>query len=138
MEIPPVRDLMTPAPRVVDAMEDCKTARALMGQFGVRHLPVMKDGELFGVLSERDLRGVEAFLSGSPGEIGPPVMAVCGREPFVVGPDDALDQTAIEMANRRLGAALVADGERLVGIVTTVDLCRELAKLLGRLKTATS
>ena len=38
------------------------------------------------------------------------------------------------MANRRLGTALVSEGTRLVGIVSTVDLCRALAKIVGRLR----
>ena len=134
MDVPDVRSVMTPAPRAVDSMEDSLTALALMEQYGVRHLPVIEKGDLVGIVSERDLRGVRAALSGAKGEIGPPVRALCSRGPFVASPNDALDVVATEMANRRLGAALVTEGEKLVGIVTTVDLCRVLASLVGRLR----
>lgn len=137
MDVPDVRSVMTPAPRAVDSLEDSLTALALMEQHGVRHLPVVDKGELFGIVSERDLRGVRAALSGARGEVGPPVRAVCSRAPYVVSPDDPLDEVATEMANRRLGTALVSEGPRLVGIVSTVDLCRALAKLVGRLRAAT-
>ena len=134
MKIPSIRDVMTPAPRAVDAMEDSLTAAALMEQYGVRHLPVIDHGELFGIVSERDLRGARAVLTGAPGEIGPPVRALCSRLPYTAGPDDPLDAVATEMANRRLGATLVVAGTKLVGIVTTVDLCRELARIVARLR----
>jgi len=134
MDVPSVRSVMTPAPRAVDSMEDSLTALALMEQHGVRHLPVIDKGDLFGIVSERDLVGVRAALSGARGEVGPPVRALCSRTPYVVSPDDALDAVATEMANRRLGTALVSEGPRLVGIVSTVDLCRALAQLVGRMR----
>jgi acetoin utilization protein AcuB len=138
LEVPVVRDLMTATPAVIDGNEDTLAARSLMDEHGVRHLPVLVDGELFGVVSERDLRAARAFLDAAPGEIGPPVSAVCSRGPYVVGPDAAIDDVAIEVANRRLGAAIVVEDGAVVGIVTTVDLCRELARLVGRLRTASA
>lgn len=134
MKTPTVRDIMTPAPRVVDATEDTRTARALMEQYGVRHLPVLHHGKLIGILSERDARAALAYLEHAPGELGPPVLAVCAQPPLVVDPDDPLDQVATQMANHRVGSALVVQRDRLVGIVSTVDLCRELAALIGRLR----
>jgi acetoin utilization protein AcuB len=134
MDLPSLKSTMSRAPRVVDAMQDVRTTHAIMRQAGVRHLPVVEDGKLFGIVSERDLRATLAVLGGAPGEIGPPVMAVCARDPLRVQIGDSLDVVADRMADARVGSALVVDGERLVGIVTTVDVCRELAKLVRSLR----
>lgn len=120
------------------AQANSATAYARMQTLGIRHLPVMDRERLVGILSERDLRGVRAFLDQAPGEVGPPVGELCSRDLLVVGPDDPLDEVANAMADRRLGAALVVDGAELVGIVTCVDLCRGLTDLVARLRVATS
>ena len=135
MDLSAVRSVMTPAPKVVDAETDMRTAWALMEQLGVRHLPVVHKGDLTGIVSERDLRGARAVLASCPGELGPPVLALCSRDLYVVQPDDPIDDVATQMANRRLGAAVVVEGEMVVGIITTTDLCRELARLVGRQRT---
>lgn len=129
---------MTPAPEVIQAQADSASAQARMEQLGVRHLPVMDRDRLVGVLSERDLRAVRAFLDHVPGELGPSVGELCSRDLLVVGPDDPLDEAATAMATRRVGAALVVEGTELVGIMTCVDLCKGLSELVARLRTATA
>lgn len=134
MEIPTIETIMTRAPRVVDALEDVRTTQALMDQYGIRHLPVIEDGKLLGIVSERDLRAAMAFLSQTRGEIGPPVMALCSRDPLVVAPTDRIDAVADQMGNRRLGSAVVVDDDVVIGIVTTVDICRVLAQLVRKIE----
>jgi acetoin utilization protein AcuB len=138
MLTPTVRSLMTPAPEVVSAQADTASALARMKALGIRHLPVMDRDRLVGVLSERDLRGVRAFLDQMPGELGPTVGELCSRDLLVVGPDDPLDEVATAMADRRVGSALVVDGTDLVGILTCVDLCWGLTKLVSQLRAAAS
>lgn len=134
MLTPTVRTVMSPAPEVIRAQADSATAHARMQALGVRHLPVMDRDRLVGILSERDLRGVRAFLDHVPGELGPSVGELCSRDLLVVGPDDPLDEAAAAMADRRVGAALVVDGTELVGIMTSVDVCKGLTELVARLR----
>jgi CBS domain-containing protein len=134
MDVPELHSVMTRAPKVVDALEDVRTTDAIMRQYGVRHLPVVHEGKLYGIVSERDLRGVLAVLGSAPGEVGPPVMAICSRDPLLVQLSLPLDAVAARMADARVGSALVVDGDMLVGIVTTVDLCRELANVLRSMR----
>jgi acetoin utilization protein AcuB len=134
MLTPTVSSVMTPAPEVIRAQADTATALERMKALGVRHLPVMDRDRLVGVLSERDLRAVRAFLDYAPGEVGPTVGELCSRDLLVVGPDDPLDEAATAMADRRVGAALVVDGTALVGIMTCVDLCKGLTELVTRLR----
>ena len=45
-----------------------------------------------------------------------------------VGPDDSLTRVIIEMTHKRLGATVVCDGDRILGIITDGDLRRMLMK----------
>ena len=56
----PVSDYMTPAPEVLGPDSEFADAAHLMLELGVRHLPIMRRGRLIGVLSRRDLLGVDA------------------------------------------------------------------------------
>lgn len=136
MLTPTVRSVMTPAPERIEAQASSAAAHALMEERGIRHLPVMDRERLVGILSERDLRAVRAFLEHMPGEVGPPVGELCTRDLLMVGPDDPLHEAAARMAERRVGAALVADGTELVGIMTWFDVCQALTELVQRLRAA--
>ena len=127
---------MTPDPQVISAEESSASAHAMMERLGIRHLPVMEQGRLVGVLSERDLRVVRSFLEHMPGELGPPVGELCSRTLLVVSPDDPLHEAAEHMADRRVGAALVTEGTELVGIMTCIDVCRGLTTLVRHLRGA--
>jgi len=48
----------------------------------------------------------------------------------VVAPGASLAAIASDMADRRLGSAVVMDKERVVGVFTVTDACRALARLL--------
>lgn len=134
MLTPTVRSVMSPTPEVIHAQADTSSALERMQALKVRHLPVMDRDRLVGVLSERDLLGVRAFLDYAPGELGPTVGELCSRDLLVVGPDDPLDEAATAMADRRVGSALVVEGTDLVGIMTCVDLCKGLTELVTRLR----
>jgi CBS domain-containing protein len=49
------------------------------------------------------------------------------RDLVTVAPDDLLGGAAVRMAERRVGAALILDGERLVGILSERDILRAVA-----------
>jgi acetoin utilization protein AcuB len=99
-----------------------------MRERGVRHLPVIDDGKVTGVVSQRDLylletlRGVDAAR-----EL---VEEAMSSEPFLVEPDAALEDVAEAMASHRHGSALVVADGVVVGIFTTTDALRALATLL--------
>jgi acetoin utilization protein AcuB len=51
---------------------------------------------------------------------------------YKVPPDAALRSVAREMAKRKLGSAIVTEGNRVQGVFTTVDALRALAELDDR------
>jgi CBS domain-containing protein len=53
--VTPVADYMTPAPEVLGPDSELADAAHLMVELGIRHLPVVRSGQLVGVLSMRDV-----------------------------------------------------------------------------------
>jgi acetoin utilization protein AcuB len=118
---------MTPLPHAITPNETVVAAHTLMQRYSVRHLPVMQDGQLVGLVSDRDLL-LGAQLAAPRKRI--PIEEVMTAAPYSARADAPLAQVARTMSQRKLGSAVVVDGPRVVGILTTVDALRALADVL--------
>jgi len=103
-------------------------ASELMQAEGVRHLPVLQDERLVGMLTLSDLYAIQSMLALEPAESA--VSMAMSQELYCVSPQTALAQVAQEMAARGIGSAVVIEDERPVAIFTTTDACRVLAQVL--------
>jgi CBS domain-containing protein len=121
-----VSECMSPAPRTIPHDLTVADARQRMFDSDVRHLPVMNQGHLVGLVSERDLAMIES-IPGVKAEKLNVENAMAGT-PYTVSPTDPLSSVAEYMATNKIGSALVTDEGQVVGIFTTVDAMRELAK----------
>jgi acetoin utilization protein AcuB len=129
-----VRDWMTPNPITIEADATVIEAIHLMKEKQVRRLPVTKDGELVGLVTERML------LSFSPGKATSmdtwqvhyllsktPVRQAMNPRPNTVTPDTELAECAQILHDRKLNGITVVDGQgRLVGILTTTNALEAL------------
>jgi len=100
-----------------------------MRQYMVRHLPVMDGSVVVGVVSQRDLR----LFAGADGDEArhTPVADIMTREVAAVAPETPVGLAAREMARTRTGSVLVERDGALLGIFTTTDALRVLARLTG-------
>ena len=126
-----VGEAMTPTPHAVEVTTTLAAAKQAMATHDVRHLPVREDGELVGLVSDRDIAVAERAWRDEGAE--PLVGTVCSRPPYVVSRSARLDNVVLDMATRRIGSALVVEGGELVGIFTTTDACRVLGEALRAL-----
>jgi CBS domain-containing protein len=127
-----VANVMTPFPYAVDAREDLRTAYAMMHEHGIRHLPVMREGKLEGIVSARELEvAIEVIAERDP-DVQLPVWAICKRDPYTVELDVSIADVADAMADQQLGSVLVTRKGKLAGIITTVDICRAFAQLVRK------
>ena len=110
---------------VVDPRQSLSEASQLMRGHGIRHLPVVRAGEVVGILSQRDVYLVETLSSAAPGEIT--VEEAMTRDPFHVDPEEPLHSVASSMAARRIGSVVVSRGGRLLGLFTVTDALQALA-----------
>jgi acetoin utilization protein AcuB len=124
-----VRDYMTSAPYSIGPDQMLTDAHALMRGHRIRHLPVLRRGKVVGIVTQRDLMLMETLPDVNPAEV--PVEDAMSREVYVVSPQTPLAEVAREMAERRLGSAVVRDEGLVVGLFTVTDACRALAQLLS-------
>jgi acetoin utilization protein AcuB len=121
---------MTKQPHTIGDDQNLAVARERMHHFDVRHLPVLHGGHLVGVVSSRDIAMVEALPGIDITRVT--VNQAMAEEPWTVTADTSLAHVAATMAERKLGTAIVVDGEgsdQVVGVFTTTDALRALASL---------
>lgn len=120
---------MTKQPWTISRTMSLGEAHRMMHEHEIRHLPVVDDGELVGIVSERDLHILEAMADTL---VAVPVERVMRDHPFVVTSDTAIDDVAQLMAAGKYGSAIIVGHDGVEGIFTTVDACRALADVLGQ------
>lgn len=125
-----IGDVMTRGPWVVDDDAPLRQARSLMVDREVHHLPVLRRGELVGVLSDRDVKRALDPELGLPPEEELFVRDVCVFDAYSVAPTEPLERVLRTMADRHIGSALVTDAGHVVGILTASDACRLFANFL--------
>lgn len=125
---PPVRDHMSPEPLTIQHDASGEEARALMRRQGLRHLPVLDDEVLVGILSDRDVR---LFLGRGQLELTL-VREMMSPDPRTVEPGDQLSVAAQRMYEHRISALPVLEDGRLAGLLTLMDLLIPCALRLMR------
>jgi len=121
---------MTPAPHTIGRTRSLAAARQMMLEHRVRHLPVLDGGRIAGLLSERDLLLVEALPGVNPTDVR--VEEAMVENVFTVAPDAPVGEVVETMIERKLGSAVVSEGERVVGVFTTIDALQALHELLEK------
>ncbi|WP_428263558.1 CBS domain-containing protein [Haliangium sp.] len=124
---PRVAQYMTRLPHTIDHRQPLAQAHELMRTYQIRHLPVLQDGKLLGLVSLRDLHLIETLRDVDPNDV--PVEDAMADNPYTVSPDEPLDAVAAVMANNKIGSAVVVDQGEVQGIFTTVDALRALLHL---------
>lgn len=114
-----VRDWMTADPVCVAPDTPLADVRERLERGGFRHLPVVGDGRLVGIVSDRDVRSAQ----------GATAAAVMSTSVQHIDPGETVEAAARQMLSRRISALPVVSGESVVGIITTTDC---LLALLSR------
>jgi len=124
-----IADRMTDTPELIGKDQSMSHAHEIMREREIRHLPVMHGGKLVGLVSERDLHLIETLRDVDPSEIR--VEEAMTQDVYAVSPETPLEEVVREMAERKIGSAVVVEGRKVVGVFTTVDALDTLAEILG-------
>jgi acetoin utilization protein AcuB len=119
-----LQDFMSRDVETVDERTPADEALTRMRARSLRHLVVMADRRVAGVLSERDLGGRRAASLTRGRTVG----ELMSRHPVTIGPEATVREAARVLRGRNIGCLPVTDRGRLVGIVTTSDLL----EMIGR------
>lgn len=122
-----VRDRMTHDVETVRPEDDVSTALQLMLWAGIRHLPVVADGAVVGVLSHRDCIGAQPRAP----DMRAKVRDVMRTDFQTAGPDDEIAAVAWRMGAFRIGCMPVLENGKLIGIFTTTDALAHLGLSAG-------
>jgi acetoin utilization protein AcuB len=130
-------DVMTEGPVTIRSTASIREALTLIQALEVRHLPVVgPKGDLVGILSDRDLRALaqpfpfsDPKMSSFGGRLDVAVSYIMNSAVFSVQPDTDVKRIVDLMTDQKIGAVpVVDDAGGVVGIVTYVDLLRELVR----------
>ncbi len=151
-----VQDIMTRQVVAIGPDMPIKDVNALMEQRNIRHFPILESGgsgparltgeapddavdRLVGIVSDRDLRLVGAEHPMAPAGVAAvdPVRRVMVSPVLTAHPLDPIEETAKTLREHKIGAMPVMDGDRLVGIVTGIDMLDALVRMSGVYEAAT-
>jgi acetoin utilization protein AcuB len=118
---------LSPDASAFEALRLCHVRR-------IRHIPIVADGRVVGIISDRDLRDASPSLGDSERVNTMKAMRVgdvMSRKVITASPQDTIVRAAREMYERKIESLPVVDEEELVGIVTSSDVMRALVSLSG-------
>ena len=126
-----VRDCMTCDPASVGPNDSLQRVVELLRRRDIRSVPVLEDGRLIGIVTDRDVRQVAPAypLFREEDEIrryteNLTVTAAMTADPMTISPDAPLIDAAKVLETYRISALPVVDGTELVGMLTVTDLLR--------------
>lgn len=128
MSIPSVSETMTPSPLTIGQDQSMSVAHDMMRSHKVRHLPVLQGGRIVGIVSDGDLHLIETLDEVDPDDVT--VEEAMTADPYCIAPETPLDEVVQTMADNKYGCAVVAKGSKVLGILTTTDVCRAFAAVL--------
>jgi CBS domain-containing protein len=124
-----VSEFMTKDLVTVREGDDLALAESLLKLSGVRHLPVVRDGRLVGMLTPRDL--LASGHAGRPSARDAPVGQAMVKEPGSVVPSTSLAAAARIMLEKKLDCLPVCEeGGPLLGLITEADFVRFAADVV--------
>ena len=126
-----VKEIMRKPVTVIPVGTTIGEADQILLSRGFRHLPVVDQGRLVGVLTDRDIRFATSSLCQTPRSGGDPVALAMSSPPFTADPLDPVEDAARIMREHKIGCLPVLDGADLVGILTGMDLLDALMILTG-------
>lgn len=133
-----IRKIMSAPVESILVHDSAATALKVMREKKIRHLPVVDDsGAVCGVLSDRDLRDFMVPLGAVEGvnreEWYPDrvkVESMMHGEPTVITASEDVRRVVQIMVDGGFNCLPIVDRSELVGIVTSTDLMKALAKIL--------
>jgi acetoin utilization protein AcuB len=135
---------MTGMPVTISKKTTVFDALAIMKKNKIRQLPVVSEGKLVGMVTEKDLLTVSPSPATSLSifELNEllakmTVAEVMTKSPIFIQPDTTLEEAALLMRENKIHSVPVLEGDKLVGIITVTDIFDALIKFFGYGKVGT-
>jgi CBS domain-containing protein len=117
-----IKEIMTRDVRACEPNATVADAAKVMAQGDVGPVPIVEDGRLVGIVTDRDI--VVRVVAEGRDPNATTVKEIASTELVTVSPGDDLDEALNLLAARQVRRLPVVEGERLVGIVAQADIAR--------------
>jgi CBS domain-containing membrane protein len=131
-----VREIMMGNPVTLKPGDTLDLANDIISLGRIRHIPVVEDGQLVGLLSERDLIGAAATkIFGLKQKRKSALLKtvlikdVMKKKVITIKSNTPIKDAAHLMADRKIGCVPVIESGTLVGLLTTTDILRYVERL---------
>jgi len=134
-----VRDRMSTDPIVLAPDDTLRKARRLIKDHGLRRFPVVENGALVGIVTDRDVRQADMssavmqerrYVEYTLDRIQ--IRGIMTANPITVTPDTPITEAAQLILDNKIGGLPVVDTGKLVGIITETDLIKTLIEMVKR------
>jgi len=134
-----VKDVMARRVLLVEASSSAKNAARMMNKFGVSSLIVSSEGDVVGILTERDILTRVVASGQDPEQVE--VSEIMSEPIIVVNPDTPIEQAVQIMLMERIKKLPVMEKDeekiKLVGILSMTDIARMQPHLIENIKNLT-
>jgi CBS domain-containing protein len=126
-----VKDLMAQDPATLGRNETLDLAESIMNLSRIRHMPVVDDEKIVGILSQRDL-----FRSALITALGfgrkttsaliktIKIKEVMTEHVITISPEATVKEAARVMIDKKIGCLPVVEDQKLIGLLTETDILR--------------
>ena len=134
-----VRDYMTTSVTTLPDDARLLDAALLIRRTGKRHVPILTpEGKVAGIISDRDVSRLAPSMLAqmTPDDYNrvfeaTPITVAMTKNPMMLPPDAAVAEAVSLLYTKKIGALLVVDDGKLVGILTVSDMLGLLNELLS-------
>lgn len=126
-----VRDIMAKNPATLGRNDTLNIADDVMSLSRIRHMPIVDEGSVVGIISQRDLFRSALVKALGYGSKTHKVLTktiklkeIMTVNVITISPDATVKEAARVMMEKKIGCLPVLEGENLVGIVTETDILR--------------
>ena len=120
-----VSNRMTKDPVTVTGEDLLIQAQLKMQKGGFRRLAVVSDGQLVGIITDRDMRAHAGYLDRTE------VKAAMSKKAITVTPATTVEAAAQLLLKQKIGGLPVVENGRVVGIITTTDILQAFLDVMG-------
>ena len=128
--MPMIADVMTPFPHTIELDQSIGSAKNIMYSHSIRHLPVLENGKLVGIISDRDIKLALAVTKIKNADLELKVGDVCVLNAYAVDHSEKLDKVVKHLSENHIGSAVITKQGKVVGIFTSSDACKALSEIL--------
>lgn len=134
-----VKDIMTPDVATLDRNDELSLADDIMKLGRIRHLPVVDEGRLVGIISQRDLFKASLTSAMGYGEKAKRefiklvvVKEVMVGDVITISTEASIEEAGRLMLEKKIGCLPVIEDGDLVGLITETDILRHYVETRGR------